>query len=163
MEQLVLILIIALISFINWLFKKSAEAREKRKLERQTFEGGETLQRAGEIKPGARESQDPDDSMRRLMEALGLPLEEAPPPIPRRAPASPPLPPIPALPNAAPVARPAAASAARASRATPPAPKPAKPAKPGLTPLRELLASPEGLKKAVMISEILGMPKSLRS
>lgn len=159
MEQLVLILIIALISFINWLFKKSAELREKRKLERQTFAGGETLQRSDEPEPVESQQADPDDSMRRLMEALGLPQEEAPPVVPKREVSPPPLPQLPRFVEPpVPVARPAVLpSAVRQTRpVTPP------PAKPKLSPLRELLSSPDGLKKAVMLSEILGQPKSLR-
>lgn len=160
MEQLILILIIALISFINWLFKKSAEAREKRKLERQAMEGGESLERVGEPEPDSRGSIDPDDSMRRLMEALGLPQDTPPPPIPQQAPAPPPLPQIPQFAeDPAPLARSSrVVPVARQSRTTPPAPKP----KPAASPLRELLAAPDGLRKAVILSEILGAPKSLR-
>ena len=161
MEQLVLILIIALISFINWLFKKSAELREKRKLERQTFDGGETLQRGEEPVPGEPPAGDPDDSMRRLMEALGLPQEDVPPVLPKR-PATPP--PIPELPKfvAPPAPTVRAASVPPPARPVRPSPPP-PPAQPSRSPLRELLASPDGLKKAVMLSEILGQPKSLRS
>lgn len=158
MEQLVLILIIALISFVNWLFKKSAELREKRKLERQTMEGGALSQ--PESQPAPEEDRDPDESMRRLMEALGLPQDEPPPPVIRREPNPPPLPqpvfevtppPVTVPTPAAPPPRPVRAA---------PVIVPTRRSAP--SPLRELLASPEGLKKAIMISEILGKPKSLR-
>ncbi len=159
MEQLILILIIALISFINWVIKKSAELREKRKLERQSFDGGETLQRTNEPVPAEAQPADPDDSMRRLMEALGLPQEEAPPVIPRGEVAPPPIPELPRFVEPPVIAaRPAVVvPPVRQHRFATPTPPKRK-----LSPLRELLSSPDGLKKAVMLSEILGQPKSLR-
>ncbi len=45
MEQLVILLLIALISFINWLVKKSAEMREARKREKAADQGVESLPR----------------------------------------------------------------------------------------------------------------------
>ena len=45
MEQLVILLLIALISFINWLVKKSAERREARKREKAADQGVESLPR----------------------------------------------------------------------------------------------------------------------
>jgi hypothetical protein len=161
MEQLVLILIIALISFVNWLFKKSAELREKRKLERHAMEGGAVPSQAEEPPPASAQG-DPDESMRRLMEALGLPQDEAPPPVIRRESSPPPLPPQPVFEAPpSPVATPVPASLPPRLVRSASVPVPTRRSTP--SPLRELLTSPEGLKKAIMISEILGKPKSLRS
>ncbi len=80
MEQLVIILLIALISFINWLVKKSAEMREARKREQGAAKSGETLRSEPPPPPEA----EPEISMRRLREALGLPDEAQPPALPKR-------------------------------------------------------------------------------
>ena len=45
MEQLVILLLIALISFINWVVKKSAERREARRREKAADQGVENLPR----------------------------------------------------------------------------------------------------------------------
>jgi hypothetical protein len=79
MEQLVIILLIALISFINWLVKKSAEMREARKREQGAAKSGESLRREPPPPPEA----EPEISMRRFREALGLPDEAQPPALPK--------------------------------------------------------------------------------
>jgi hypothetical protein len=81
MEQLVIILLIALISIINWIIQKSKERREKRKLEKRADATGEPV---AKHEP-APEATGTETAMRRLREALGLPDEAPPPVIPRRA------------------------------------------------------------------------------
>jgi outer membrane biosynthesis protein TonB len=189
MEQLVILLLIALISIINWIIQKSKEARAKRKLEKRADATGE---------PVARQEPAPDvaeTAMRRLREALGLPEDAPPPALPKRAepssepekvepkrrkpkrfepPISAPQPspdrlPPPPLPQ--PETRPVVVH-------VPPAPrrvehrrfefphkfaKPSAPEAPKEPPrIRELLQSQGGLRDAVVLSEILGLPKSLR-
>jgi hypothetical protein len=191
MEQLVIILLIALISIINWIIQKSKERREKRKLEKRADATGEPV---AKHEP-APEATGTETAMRRLREALGLPDEAPPPVIPRRAepkrmegeriepkrverkkrierPVSPPLPSPdrlapPPLPQAE--RRPAVVH-------VPPVrwehsrfeslhkiAKPSLPEVPKQPPrIRELLQSQGGLRDAVVLSEILGPPKSLR-
>ena len=157
MDQLVLKLLIALVGFINWLFQKSAELREKRKLESRGLEGDEAIPE--EPKPAPAQI-DPDAGMRRLMEALGLPSEAPPFVPPVRIP--PPIERPPAFPlAAAPVVSPVPARKTLSQLV--------KPARPSETPrkqapsrLHEMLASQDGLRHAIILSEVLGPPKSLR-
>ena len=81
MEQLVILLLIALISIINWIIQKSKESREKRKLEKRADATGEPVAKH-EPAPDATGTE---TAMRRLREALGLPEDAAPPAIPKRA------------------------------------------------------------------------------
>jgi hypothetical protein len=172
MEQLVIILLIVLISFINWLIKKSAELREARKREQGAAKSGESLRSEPPRLPPEAE---PEISMRRLREALGLPDEAQPPALPKRMEqrVPPPLAPPPPPPQRPPPARPVVSH-------VPVAPpheeyrfielhhrigKPAGPrieAAPRMSRIRELLGSAGGLRDAVVLSEILGPPKSLR-
>ena len=71
MEQLVILLLIALISIINWIIQKSKERREKRKLEKRADATGEPVAKH-EPAPDATGTE---TAMRRLREALGLPEE----------------------------------------------------------------------------------------
>ena len=171
MEQLVIILLIVLISFINWLIKKSAELREARKREQGAAKSGESLRSEPPRLPEA----EPEISMRRLREALGLPDEAQPPALPKRMEqrVPPPLAPPPPPPQRPPPARPVVSH-------VPVAPpheeyrfielphrigKPAGPMTeiaPSMSRIRELLGSAGGLRDAVVLSEILGPPKSLR-
>jgi hypothetical protein len=88
MEQFVLLLIIAAISLVNWILQKSAQHREKRKAEQAREESIHPDTSA----PGdQRETQfDPMDQTRKFLEALGLPDDALPP---RPAAAPPALPP----------------------------------------------------------------------
>ncbi len=185
MEQLVILLIIGLISLVNWILQKAAEKREAAQVKREAVRGERRESRRNIYTerapaPEARPSQDP---FKELMEALGLPAEETPPPVARRAmdleeeefvsleePAAPPVP----KPE---VTRP------RAKAATwyPPA-RGAQPddktkqlasafaALDDASPqtwrggnVRSLLASPAAQRKAVILSEILGTPRGLAS
>ena len=170
MEQLVIILLIALISFINWLVKKSAAMREARKRQQVSDKGGETLQ----SEPPPQREIEPDMHMRRLREALGLPEEAEPPPLPRRVqerlpePAA--LPPEPPPLPMKPVFLPVSVTRPRQEFRTPEFhPRISKPARPRIqagaaqSRIRELLGSTGGLRDAVVLSEILGPPKSLRT
>lgn len=170
MEQLVIVIVIAVIGLVKWLMEKSAEQRAKR----DTRERIERLERGEEQaspmmapRPVAYPMRDPEAAARKLREALGLPEEhELPRPRPLAdipTPASfhieevkvipaadleqrvvaPPLP-IPAkkLPSkAATVSR----DATYASRAA----------------LDDLLRSREGLRSAILAQEVLGTPKGL--
>jgi len=175
MEQLVIILLIALISFINWLVKKSAELREARKREQGAAKTGESLR--SEPPPPPPEAE-PEISMRRLREALGLPDEAQPPALPKRMEqrVPPPLvpPPPPSPPRRPPPARPVishvpVARAHEEYRFIEMPHRIGKPAAPRIevaastSRMRELLGSTGGLRDAVVLSEILGPPKCLRA
>jgi hypothetical protein len=187
MEQLVILLLIALISIINWVIQKSKEAREKRKLQKRADATGEPVAKQ-ESTP---EPTGTETAMRRLREALGLPEDAPPPAIPKRVePAEvapkrverkrlwPPAPaPLPApdqvipppLPH--PERRPVVVQAPPVRRWEQHrrfefSHKGAKPLLPEAPKeslrVRELLQSQGGLRDAVVLSEILGAPKSLR-
>jgi hypothetical protein len=178
MEQLILILLVALISIINWIVQKSKQRREQRKLEKRADTTGER----GLAEPPPPETQT-ETAMRRLREALGLPEEAEPPIIPERArreapPAREPTPP--------PFPRPAKKAPVARVPFTPPRLEyrkfhlphlehrkfdlPHRLAKPVAevevrrqpSRIRELLGSAGGLRDAVVLAEILGPPKSLR-
>lgn len=184
MEQLVILLLIALISLINWIIQKSKETREKRQLQERADTTGET------VKHGVPESSpatETETALRRLREALGLPEEAEPPVIPRRVERKvPPLPPAPERPVPPPLPEPARRPIVVHAPFTPPRLEhrkfelphlelrkfdlPHRLAKPiadvevprPLSRVRELLTSKGGLRDAVVLSEVLGRPKSLR-
>ena len=172
MEQLVILLLIALISFINWLVKKSSQLREARKREQGGAKSAESLRSEPPPPPEA----EPEISMRRLREALGLPDEAQPPALPKRMeqrvpPPTPPAPPP--LPPPLPPARPAISHVSLAPvheeyRFIGMPHRPGKPARSKVevtvspSRIRELLNSTGGLRDAVVLSEILGPPKCLR-
>lgn len=97
-EQIILLLVIGLISLVNWVIQKSAEARKKRQMQERIDRGEEPAQPVASRRYDHHDEEpetegDPAENMRRLMEALGLPLEDAPPqPVPRPQAAPPPLP-----------------------------------------------------------------------
>ena len=172
MEQLVILLLIALISLINWLVKKSAALREARKLEEGMAKTGESLR--GNPPPKL-EPPEFEPSFRRLKEALGLPDEALPPALPRRTrkkiPPATVLPEPPPLPEVRPVVlpRPVSVRASaplhqgrRVHESHPGRGGSGAASKAGTSRIRELLGSPAGLRDAVVLSEILGQPKCLR-
>ena len=177
MEQLVILLLIALISFINWLVKKSAERREARKREKAADQGVESLPR--QIPAPPLPEAEPEISMRRLREALGLPRDVEPPPVPKRVveiekPVPPPLPsprPVPAKPVIphVPVVRAQAEPSQGEYRFIEMPRGFMKPVERKIevaareSRIRELLGSSGGLRDAVILSEILGPPKGLRA
>jgi len=87
MEQLVILIIIGLISLVNWVMQKAAEQREAAKMKR--AENRETkreakrniyTQPAPAAPPVARRASAERDPFKELMDALGLPTDEMPPP-----------------------------------------------------------------------------------
>jgi hypothetical protein len=189
MEQLVILLIIGLISLVNWLMQKAAEKREaragrrveKREVKRETRRNIYTQPAPAAPAPPARRGPAGRDPFKDLMDALGLPPEETPPGpvvaepdffpedaefIPFEEAAPPPLP--------EPVVVPARVTARK-----PPA-KPKRPDRratelasafaafgeePGPTyrgsSVRDLLDSRDSKRKAVILAEILGTPRGL--
>jgi hypothetical protein len=175
MEQLIILLLIALISLINWLVQKSSELRKARKKEQGSATKAESSVPGG---PPPQPEPEREISMRRFREALGLPEEAPPPAVPKRKeqPLPPPLPvPPPSAPSPAtvvashlPVVKPKIVRAHTAHRFPEFPHKIGKPAARAIEPeakasrIRELLDSSGGLRDAVVLSEILGVPKSLR-
>ena len=89
MEQLVLLVIIGLISLINWVMQKAAEKREqagqkraeRREIRRESKRNVYTQPAPGPVhRPVRRASGPTQDPFRELMEALGLPADQLPPP-----------------------------------------------------------------------------------
>ncbi len=80
MEQLVLLLIIAGISLINWLYEKSKKLREQKQLEQahaRTAKPERTsdMPPALPVPPVTSQAEDSPDQVRRLLEAMGIPTE----------------------------------------------------------------------------------------
>lgn len=80
MEQLVLLLIIAGISLINWLFEKSKKLREQKQFEQARARTDKTettsdLPPALPVPPVTSQEEDSSDQMRRLLETMGIPTE----------------------------------------------------------------------------------------
>jgi hypothetical protein len=154
MEQLVLLLVIAAISLVNWLIEKSGKLREQRRLEKARADREETPSRTVEAREEPTLQQPPEEperQLRRMLESFGFPVQEEepaaePPPVITRQPPS-----LPPAPPATPTPRPrrrretAAASIAPAIR----------------HPLLRDLRSRDGLRRAVVLREILGPPKAL--
>jgi hypothetical protein len=159
MEQLVILVVIALISFINWIIQRSAELREKRKLERKNLGIPDAnpyhQSEAPEARPALppQKPVDPAAEMRKLMEALGIPLEEEPPPPVVHREQPPPLPEPPAPP------KPLVIPGPRVAVSPPAVPVPAAPKH--SSPLAAALRSQNDLRKAIILREILGPPRAL--
>jgi hypothetical protein len=187
MEQLVILLLIALISIINWIIQKSKESREKRKLEKRADATGEPVAK----REPAPDATGTETAMRRLREALGLPEDAPPPAIPKRAESErveskriepkrierPAVAPLPSPDQLVPPPLPQREKRPVVVQVPPVRRReghrkfefPHKIAKPPLPEevqqplrIRELLRSQGGLRDAVVLSEILGPPKSLR-
>ncbi|MGC1480736.1 MAG: hypothetical protein WA771_09550 [Chthoniobacterales bacterium] len=76
MEQLVILVIIGLISLVNWLLERSAKHKEARRLE-QRADGFDDESAATDV--AERSGPHPDEQRRRFMEALGLPVDDPEP------------------------------------------------------------------------------------
>ena len=187
MEQLVLLVIIGLISLVNWLMQKAAEKREAaghKRAERREVkrEARRNVYTQGAPAPAAAPRRAPAerDPFKELMDALGLPSDELPPPpVVRREqldeeefasleePTPPPVPSPVAASREQPrwqapsVRRPDAKTAQLASAFASVEEKPAS-AYRGSS-LRVLLAGRDTQRKAVVLSEILGTPRGLIS
>jgi hypothetical protein len=181
MDQLVLLVIIGLISLVNWVMQKAAEKREQVKLEREEREAGKQSvyrQPPPQRRPTERRTRAPQqDPLKELMEALGLPpeavapqpvtpraepeeeefasLESAPPPVPQPAPAA-------SKPRWQPplVRRPDEKTAKLASAFAVKEKSPAD--KPQPASVRGLLADRTSKRHAVVLAEILGPPRALQ-
>jgi hypothetical protein len=154
-QQVVIIIVIGLISLVNWVVKRSAELREARKQERQRlgipegdpFHAGPHQAESPALPPRPVDDSSPD--MRRLMEALGLPADEEAPPVVRKAAV---LPPLPAYRPPATPPRPRVENPGTRAFAIPPAAS--------ATPLSLALRSRDGIRQAIVLREILGPPKA---
>ena len=181
MEQLVLLVIIGLISLVNWVMQKAAEKREQAQLEREAKRESKrniyTQPAPGPAARPARRALAPtQDPFKELMDALGLPSDQLPPPpVARReiiveeeefasVEQAPPLPGrrsgTKAAPWQPPAVRRADEKAAKLAAAFLEREKsPAQ--KPRATSVRSLLADNSSKRQAVILSEILGTPRGL--
>jgi hypothetical protein len=184
MEQLVILIIIGLISLVNWVMQKAAEQREatkmkrveKREVRRESKRNIYTQPAPAAAPPVARRQTVGRDPFKDLMDALGLPSDEAPPPpVVRREEffeqeefasveeAAPP--PVPAPGVKAPrwqapsVRRPDEKTAQLASAFAAVGEKPASAYR--ASKLHDLLASRDSQRKAIVLAEILGTPRGL--
>lgn len=155
MEQLVLLLVIAAISLINWLIERSAKLREQRRLQKEAEKNGNPPPSPVSPLPEPSARQELEEQMRRVMESFGIPVdlpeparERPAPAIVVEVPATPPPLPSPAPPAATP--RPSL----RRAKKTPVAFQ-------ARSPWVARLGSPNGLREAVVLREILGPPKAL--
>jgi len=161
-DQFVILVIIGLISLVNWLIQRSAEQREKKRLERKALDGDDAEEVQADVFTAPRPvAENPGAEMRKLMEALGLPMEEPPPvlePEPQRTfveKAPPQLPaPSPVRTYRQPFSNPATARLARA--------RPAVTTTSAPHPLAALLNNPSQLRQAIVLREVLGPCKSLQ-
>ena len=183
MDQLVLLVIIGLISLVNWVMQKAAEKREQAKLERGAKrEAGRNIYTQKPQRPAVvrRASAPAHDPLKELMDALGLPAETLlPPPVARRqepveeeefvsledAP-----PPLPAQPAAKAerarwqpprVQRPDEKMARLASAFAAKEKVPQERIRRGS--VRELLSDRTSKRHAIVLAEILGPPRALQS
>ena len=184
MEQLVLLVIIGLISLVNWVMQKAAEKRVQAKLERTAKRENRRSIYTQPPAPapsaprrGARPAQDP---FKDLMDALGLPSDQLPPPpvVPRRevieeeefasveevAPPPLPQPVVVKTPRwqAPAVRRPDEKTAQLASAFAAVEEQPAATAHRS-SKVRDLLAGRDAQRKAIILAEILGTPRGLVS
>lgn len=154
MEQLVLLLVIAAISLVNWLIERSAKLREQRRREKEASNQGQPPPVSSPNFPEPSPREEIEDQMRRMLESFGLPVED-PKPIPQKPepvfvfeePIAPPLPPPkPQLTNPRPAVR-----------------RGIEKSTPTLThrAWTSRLGSPQGLREAMVLREILGPPKAL--
>lgn len=165
MEQLVILVIIGLISLVNWLMQRSAQMKEKRRLEKAAQQGEFPEPLVPEPSFETQEER-PDESMRKLMEALGLPVQEVPPPLPKPAPPVHREPPPPVVrPNFSHkrLSEPPQEAFVHKTSFTQPKRGPAiiELAKPSR--FRTLLSTSDGLRDALVLSEVLGKPVSMRA
>ena len=158
MEQLVLLLIIAGISLINWLMEKSKKLREEKRLEKRRADSAKQPPSLPQEAPAPTmpEEDQGSEQIRRLLEAMGMPTgfpeaepatEFAPaPPEPAQASIEEaPLPIAPAIPR----------KPLRLKRTL------AKTTTKETNPWSKRLRSRSDLREAIVIREILGPPKAI--
>ena len=153
-------LALVVIAFLSWLFQKIQEATAERRRAKE-------LRRRGSLPQPERRTETPvppivvADSLRDLMEALGGAPQKpsVPPPLPPRA-----------TPKPASKSKKTPAAEAPAQKSVP-APEAEKPVLVSTAfdevakapkPLRNLLASPSGLRQAMILKEVLDKPVALR-
>ena len=191
MEQLVLLVVIGLISLVNWLLQKAAEKREaaksarveKREVKRATRRNVYTHPAPAPATSAPRRVATERDPFKDLMDALGLPSDEPPP---RPVVAEPPVwaeEEFVSLEEAAPpppLPKPVAAKPLSAAASWHPPARGAQPdektkqlasafaAMDGVAPqvwqggnVRGLLAGSSAQRKAIILAEILGTPRGL--
>jgi hypothetical protein len=154
MEQLVLLLVIAAISLVNWLIERSAKLREQRRREKEASNQGQPPPVSSPNFPEPSPREEIEDQMRRMLESFGLPVED-PKPFPQKPepvfvfeePIAPPLPPPRPL---APTPRPTLRRSTKISTSTH-----------THRAWTSRLSSPKGLREAMVLREILGPPKAL--
>jgi hypothetical protein len=159
MEQLVILVLIGLVSLINWIVQKSAETRAKRKLEAQEPDGNTLISRepfVSEPVDISREERSEDDRVRNLMNALGLETPFVPEP--EEAIVPPPF--LPSLEEMAAKIEPA--QVLREQWHTKKIPPKIVKSKRKRVRVGALLAAPNGLRNGILLSEVLGPPKALR-
>ena len=153
MEQLVLLLVIAAISLVNWLIERSGKLREQRRLEKEAARQSDSAPEPRQTFPEPSAREQIEEQMRRVMESFGIPVEEPKPQPLQQAPVvtfvapltPPPLPsPIPAVEQPRPRRSKDFASVSRER-----------------SPWLKRLDSPQGLREALVLREILGPPKAL--
>jgi hypothetical protein len=154
MEQLVVLLVIAAISLVNWLIERSGKLREQRRLEKEATRRTESASEPRPNFPYPSAREEIEEQMRRVMESFGFPIEE-PKPLPlQQTPIvtleAPPTPPPP-LPNPSP-----AVGQPRPRRS-----KDFASVSCERSPWFKRLDSPQGLREALVLREILGPPKAL--
>ena len=150
MEQLVLLLVIAAISLVNWLIERSAKLREQRRLQKESANRGQPDSFEEPPLPETSAREELEEHMRRVMESFGMPVDQPKPVFEKPAPvmvfeepAAPPPPPLP-------VPRP---TAPRRSKKATVAQRPR-------SPWVARLATSQGLREAIVLREILGPPKA---
>jgi hypothetical protein len=150
MEQLVLLLVIAAISLINWLIERSAKLREQRRLQKESAKRGQAAPEEEPTVPEVSAREELEEHMRRVMESFGLPVEQPKPVFEKPAPVMvfeepvvPPPPPLPVPRQTAP-RRSKKASVAQRPR----------------SPWVARLATSQGLREAIVLREILGPPRA---
>lgn len=181
MEQFVILIIIGLISLVNWVMQRSAAHKEAKQAERRADGFEDEPQRQEEAAAvEAGEAGDFDGQRRRFMEALGLPVDDPEPEIEiRREAAPPPVPEqferkpdrnflhkvsddlerrlVPERGGEPPVVlAPVRGGSARRQRAAKPVAAPTDPGGPV-----DFLKDPGGLRRAVLAREVLGPCKGL--
>ena len=154
MEQLVLLLVIAAISLVNWLIERSGKLREQRRLEKEAARRSNSAPEPKPTFPEPSAREQIEEQMRRVMESFGIPVEEPKPQPLQQAPVvtfvAPPTPPP--LPN--PIS--AVEQQPRPRRS-----KDFASVSRERSPWLKRLDSPQGLREALVLREILGPPKAL--
>ena len=153
MEQLVLLLVIAAISLVNWLIERSKKLREQRRFEKEAANRGQSPRDSQPELPAQSPREEIEENLRRMLESFGLPVEEPKPFLHQPAPGvvfeePPPPPPLP---------KPQPSTPRPSLRRTKPSTTALRPRSPWLSRLN----SPQGLREAVVLREILGPPKAV--